>query len=158
LLIEECKKLLREQQWQPNSVLDLGCGYGYLTLMSGDLNIPLKVATDNNCAAIKAAIENFRHAGLDVHCTLDDCGSNIKQQFELILCNPPFHRGFKTSGAITQKFLRNTQRLLDAKGTALWVLNAFIDVEQGAIGHFQNLDVLAENNLFKVLAMTKPFN
>lgn len=155
-LIETCRKQLAQRDWKPESLLDLGCGYGYLTLMTRDLDIPNRYATDNNAAAINAAQANFSEYNMDVSCTLDDCGSNLNERCELILCNPPFHRGFKTNSDLTKNFLQQGQRLLHAKGMALWVLNKFIDVETPALEHFKQLDVLDENSQFKVIRLRKP--
>src|SRR5690606_14598650 len=76
------------------SVLDLGCGYGYLLLATADLPFSSRTATDNNAAAIIAAEANFDQRELAVTVTLDDCGAHLQEQFDVILCNPPFHHGF----------------------------------------------------------------
>lgn len=155
-LMECYQKLIEQNALILGSVLDLGCGYGYLMLNTTKENIPTRVATDNNVAAVKAAQANFEAVGLDVKCTADNCGTQIQEHFDLILCNPPFHVGFQTNSDITRTFLSNTRRLLQRKGVALWVLNKFIAVEALATEYFDGVDLEAENGRFKVLRLHKP--
>ncbi|MEX2333908.1 MAG: methyltransferase, partial [Pseudohongiella sp.] len=94
-----------------SSVLDLGCGWGYLMLATRDWDVETRCATDNNIAAVEAARTNFADHGLTVDCVADDCASNIRGRFDLILCNPPFHQGFAVSDTLTEKFLAAASRL-----------------------------------------------
>jgi 16S rRNA (guanine1207-N2)-methyltransferase len=79
--------------------------------------------------------------------------------FNLILCNPPFHQGFSVESALTDKFLNSTQRLLAKKGTAYFVVNAFIPLESKAERVFAKhpsatIAVVANNKQFKVIRIT----
>lgn len=148
----------RENQARFNtagSVLDLGCGWGYLLLATRDLGFSNRVATDNNVTALRAAEENFARAGLNVDTVASDCGEDISTEFDLILCNPPFHQGFTISEELSRKFIQQCARLLSAKGTALMVVNQFIPLEKMGGGHFSRIELLAQNNSFKVFAVGK---
>src|SRR5690606_21454912 len=96
-LLVSCLPKIMQYMKDVGSVLDLGCGWGYLMLQTAGSDIPQRVATDNNVAAIDAARRNFAEAGLNVDCVPDDAGRHINQRFDLILCNPPFHQGFSVS-------------------------------------------------------------
>lgn len=135
------------------SLLDLGCGWGYLTLTTAELKFRERFASDNNVTALIAAEENFRRAGLRVECSADDCASQLTGNFDLILCNPPFHQGFSTDEELSRKFLRATARLLARKGKALFVVNQFIPLEGLAAEHFGRIDVLARRDGFKLIAL-----
>ncbi len=137
----------------PQSMLDLGCGYGYLTLMSRHLPWSRRVATDNNAAALLAMSANALRIGMDVHVVADDAGASLRESFDLVLCNPPFHQGFVVEGEMTDKFLRNTRRLLSATGMALFVVNVFIGLEQKAASVFSSVNTLANNGSFKVVML-----
>lgn len=136
-----------------DSVLDLGCGWGYLMLATKDISIPVRVATDNNVPAIDAAQKNFAEAGLNVECVLDDCGSQIKQRFDLILCNPPFHQGFQVSDELTDKFLKNATRLSRRSTRAVFVVNQFIPLQKLAEPYFKESRLLAASDGFNVFEL-----
>ncbi|MBU3070058.1 methyltransferase [Aestuariicella sp. G3-2] len=140
----------------PASVLDLGCGYGYLTLRT--LNWPgvdRRQATDNNAAAVACSTANFNHFKLAVTVSADDCGSSITSQFDCVLCNPPFHQGFSVDSGLTTKFLKNSAARLAPSGIALFVVNQFIGIEKRALEFFKKVEPLASDKQFKVLALYK---
>ncbi len=143
----------------PTSVLDLGCGYGYLMIAGidafvGDKSAFRFVATDNNAAALRAARYNFQHRQLPVDVVADDCGAGIDEHFDIIICNPPFHQGFGVDGGLTDKFLQNTRRLLSSDGAAVFVVNRFIALERKAKAYFPHIEILAENRSFKIVTLT----
>ncbi len=140
----------------PQSLLDLGCGYGYLTVQTRDLPLVRRVATDNNAAAVMAMAKTAEHYGLHVEVVADDCASTLKERFDIILCNPPFHQGFRVDDRLTQKFLQQTQRLLTPGGAALFVVNAFIPLEKAAQSFFRQVRTLASNGSFNLVVLQQP--
>ncbi|GAB3106759.1 class I SAM-dependent methyltransferase [Aestuariicella hydrocarbonica] len=140
----------------PQSILDLGCGYGYLTLRSASWpQVKYRCATDNNAAAIACATENFNRAQMAVVVIADDCASGINEKFDCILCNPPFHQGFSVDSSLTDKFLRNSSERLSSQGIALFVVNQFIGLEKKAKGYFSRVETLTRDQQFKVIALTR---
>lgn len=137
----------------PTSLLDLGCGYGYLTLMTRHLPLLRRVATDNNMAALDAMARNAEHYGIDVDVVASDAAQSLQGGFDLILCNPPFHQGFSVACDLTDKFLSSAQKQLSLHGAALFVVNAFIAIEKKAATYFSSVDVLANNRSFKVVLL-----
>ena len=152
-LLVSCLPTTLQYMKGAESVLDLGCGWGYLMLATRDINIPLRVATDNNVAAIEAAGKNFAEAGLDVQCVPDDCGSQIRQRFDLILCNPPFHQGFQVSDAITDKFLKNAASMSRRSTRALFVVNQFIPLQKLSTSYFSECRLLTASDGFNVFEL-----
>jgi 16S rRNA (guanine1207-N2)-methyltransferase len=146
--------------WQspPRRVLDLGCGYGYLTVQAArhwpDAEF---VATDNNVAAAAACARNMEERGIRGRAFADDCASTLpddeRDRFDAILCNPPFHQGFDVDGELAGRFLRTTKRLLRRGGRALFVVNQFIALERRAAELFDGVDVIARNRSFKLVAL-----
>ena len=139
----------------PASCLDLGCGYGYLTIAAAK-SFPIKrwLLTDNNCAALAVAAENLTINGLAGEVIAADAGSGIKEPVDLLLCNPPFHQGFSIDGDLTDKFLASASRLLSPKGVALFVVNQFIPLERKAERLFREVKTLADNGSFKIIQLT----
>jgi 16S rRNA (guanine1207-N2)-methyltransferase len=138
----------------PTSCLDLGCGYGYLTIAAAK-RLPIKrwLLTDNNSAAIAVATENLKINDLAGQVIAADAGSGIQEKVDLLLCNPPFHQGFNIDGDLTDKFLASASRLLAPKGVALFVVNQFIPLERKAAPLFREVKTLVDNGSFKVIQL-----
>lgn len=153
LLIKVAERLFDNTDF-PDSVLDLGCGYGYLSLSTKNWNTFVRVATDNNAAAIVSCQQSFLSAKMDVSVTADDCGANIEDVFDCILCNPPFHQGFNNDSELTKKFLKNAARLTKKSGVALFVVNQFISLETLAKPYFSTVKVVETDGQFKVVALS----
>lgn len=138
-------------------VLDLGCGYGYLALQISRFKPEQFVATDNNAAALASCRFNFEHNGIEVGSVVaDDCGKRIVEKFDTVICNPPFHQGFSTSGEMTDRFIEQTRRLLKPAGQALFVVNQFIPLEQKAASAFRHVESFARNKSFKLVRLAGP--
>lgn len=153
LLIDAFAEQVAQTQ-PPSSVLDLGCGYGYLSMMAWALGAKRIVATDNNAAAIASCQFNFNQHGVNGEVIVDDCANSIHHQYEVVLCNPPFHRGFETEQDLTDKFLRSTSNHLKKNGTAFIVVNQFIPVESIAPAYFRSFETLYRDKSFKVFKLS----
>ena len=137
------------------SALDLGCGYGYLSIFAASLGIQHITATDNNAAALLAIKKTALENNTNITIIADDCGASITQTFDVIFCNPPFHQGFDVDSQLTEKFVTTAKNRLNRHGKAYFVTNAFIAIEKIAGKHFAACKQLANNKKFKVLELTK---
>ena len=159
-LSDNLSSVLENSKGKLENVLDLGCGYGYLSLRAFHEQPLLRHArftlTDNNAAAIHCATINTQAHKVHASVVADNAGQQLNERFDLILCNPPFHKGFDVSSDITEQFLKSTQRLLDKRGIALWVVNQFIGIEKRASTHFSNIEEVNRNKSFKLIALSKP--
>lgn len=154
LLIENLQAVLESHE-TPSSVLDLGCGYGYLSVMASRLLPGARVvATDNNVTALKACEANFAEHGIAGECIVADCAQGIDEPFDLVLCNPPFHKGFDIHGDLTKAFLNAAASRLKAGGSALFVVNQFIGLEQKAASSFARCRLLAAREGFTVFLLS----
>jgi 16S rRNA (guanine1207-N2)-methyltransferase len=138
----------------PRQILDLGCGYGYLSVaarQSVEANI---TATDNNAAAIAACSKNFLLAGIDGEVIAGDCAEHITEKFDAVICNPPFHQGFSTDNRLTQRFVTSCHQHLKTGGMALFVVNRFVPLESCAEPLFQ-VSNFGENKGFKLVLLEK---
>jgi len=156
LLIEQLQQLA-PQPTPFNSCIDLGCGYGYLTIAAATLDMCKSIhhwtLTDNNAAALQLAQQNLLNNELQGEVIAADAGKGINAKADLLLCNPPFHQGFGIDGDLTDKFLLSAKRLLSPQGIALFVVNQFIPLERKAMPLFSQIKVVIDNGSFKVIQL-----
>ena len=138
---------------QPRRIIDLGCGYGYLSVMANKIFPVEYLATDNNITAVNVCKKNFAKHGIKGEVLLDNCAESIAAKADLVICNPPFHQGFEMSSDLTVRFLQAARGLLNKDGLALFVVNGFIPLEKKAAPMFAKIEVVASNKSFKVVAV-----
>jgi 16S rRNA (guanine1207-N2)-methyltransferase len=153
LLLESLNLYLHKHKPQINTVLDLGCGYGWIFLNLDDYGFTSITATDNNSAAINCSIKNTEGLKTSVTIKPSDCANNIKEKFDLVICNPPFHKGFKHDKSLIEKFILSAKAHLNDNGSALFVVNEFIGIEKIASQYFITVDTLEKKNGFKVFLL-----
>ena len=154
-LVKHLPQFLTRHITAPKTLLDLGCGYGYLSATASSYGFTQIVATDNNAAALTATSVNFQRLEINSQVVAGDAGDQIDQRFDMVLCNPPFHQGFSIDGDMTVKFLSAAKRLLSNTGQALFVVNNFIPLEHKAKDYFRYIEVLANNGSFKLVALSQ---
>ncbi|TNF03225.1 MAG: class I SAM-dependent methyltransferase [Gammaproteobacteria bacterium] len=141
---------------EQDSILDLGCGYGYLSCMAAQHCEARIVATDNNAAALLSCRANFSAQEIHGKVIAGNCGDSIAERFDMVLCNPPFHQGFVTDGDLTSQFVASCRRHLKSGGQALFVVNRFVPLESCAEKEKLQVELVAEDRSFKVLRLTLP--
>ena len=156
LLINQLPQFLQSfgAENQPQSVLDLGCGYGFLACAAAQQGLTQITATDNNAAALRACKANFEALKVDGTVLADDTGSQLEERFDAIICNPPFHQGFNIDSELTAKFLTASKRLLAPRGRALFVVNNFIALEKKAQDYFPRVREVARSGSFKLIMVS----
>lgn len=137
-------------------ILDLGCGYGYLSILANKLGARGVLAVDNNAAAIAASEKNFIYHKIIGCVKYSDAGENIDEEFDTILCNPPYHHGFFRNKHINERFIANMSRLISANGFVYVVINSKMPYEKWAADYFENISILKIEQGFKVLKMESP--
>lgn len=156
-LIAELPAILQRESIKPQQCLDLGCGYGYLSLMASQVQacntVTQWILTDNNAAAILSASKNISTYGLPARVIADDCAASLQLKVDLLLCNPPFHQGFSVEGILTNRFLEAARRLVANQGIAVFVVNQFIPLEKKAASLFRRVDTVANNGSFKLVVL-----
>lgn len=136
-------------------VLDLGCGSGYLTLASCS-QTSIITATDNNAAAIHAAQATLAAAHFQAEVCLTNAGEELASEYDLILCNPPFHSGFGIDYDLTDRFSKNAARLLAAEGKACFVVNQHVPLKRIASSYFESIELDQDTGNFCTYLLTKP--
>ncbi|ROR99998.1 16S rRNA (guanine1207-N2)-methyltransferase [Sinobacterium caligoides] len=155
-LIEQLEELLKQYKVKTGAtLLDLGCGYGYLSVLANKISNFKITATDNNAVALCCCEHNFEQQQINGRVLASHVGNTIDERFDLILCNPPFHTGFDTDVDLTPLFLQQAKDHLKSDGLAVFVVNSFIPLETKAEGVFGKIDIVARNKQFKVVALSR---
>ena len=136
-------------------VLDLGCGSGYLTLATCS-QTSIITATDNNAAAIHATQATLAAAHFQAEVCLTNAGEELASEYDLILCNPPFHSGFGIDYDLTDRFSKNAARLLAAEGQACFVVNQHVPLKRIASSYFESVELDQDTGNFCTYLLTKP--
>ncbi|TVP95081.1 MAG: class I SAM-dependent methyltransferase [Acholeplasmatales bacterium] len=73
--------------------LDLGCGYGVIGIVLAKRDQAQVTLTDVNTRALMLADENAKANHVSVHCIASDGFTEIDNQFDAIITNPPIRIG-----------------------------------------------------------------
>ncbi|WP_067140146.1 class I SAM-dependent methyltransferase [Oceanivirga salmonicida] len=93
------KYFMKSNEKDNFTMLDIGCGYGVVGIITKKI---LKSATitytDINNRAIELTLENIKLNNVDNNCEVfqSDLFENIKNNFDIIISNPPIRAGKKT--------------------------------------------------------------
>lgn len=139
----------------PANVLDLGCGYGYLSVMTSRLSNARITATDNNAAALLSCQANFNALKIAGNVVAGDCGNTVDGMFDAVVCNPPFHQGFGTDNDLTARFVDSCKQHLKPTGKALFVVNRFVPIEKRAEDIGMKVVKVGEDRSFKLLQLER---
>jgi 16S rRNA (guanine1207-N2)-methyltransferase len=152
-LLQHLDAFLQLTDHRRQNALDLGCGNGLLAVALHQAGCKRVVATDNNAAALRACEFNFSRHAINGEVIGTDVAAGIREQFDLVVCNPPFHQGFDVEQDLTTRFLQATQKLLTKRGRALFVVNSFISLEKKAEALFRQVQVVDNNKRFKLVQL-----
>ncbi|GAB5492038.1 MAG: 16S rRNA (guanine(1207)-N(2))-methyltransferase RsmC [Phototrophicaceae bacterium] len=135
------------------TALDVGCGYGVIgALLASKLEHVTLV--DNNLLAISCAKATLAHNNIENATVI---ASNVfsevdsESEFDLIISNPPFHRGFDLNTNVPHKIMKQAPDYLAQGGRLVLVANEFLKYNTVMEENFKQAEVRARNTKFKVL-------
>jgi 16S rRNA (guanine1207-N2)-methyltransferase len=115
----------------------------------------LFTAVDNNISAVAACKKNFAHYGIVGEVQEGDLSELSASSFDSLICNPPFHQGFRVSGDLADHFLSATSRTLKPGAPAWFVVNQFIPLGRKAENYFSSQQELSAADGFKVYQLIR---
>ncbi len=121
LLIET---FLKQETRTHLEILDVGCGYGFLGVVSSVILDSQVDMCDVNKRALHLANLNLEKNKAKGSTILSNCYENIKKKYDIILTNPPIRAGKN----IVLNILENAKKYLKEEGS-LWFV---IRKDQGA--------------------------
>ncbi len=137
-------------------VADFGAGWGYLTakvleregVKSVDLIEAEKLSLD--CARLNVTDEraSFHWA--------DATTFKVKDPYQVIVMNPPFHKGRTAEPALGQQFIAAAARNLSTSGHLWMVANRHLPYEAALKERFKNVEEVRGTSAFKVFHASRP--
>lgn len=134
-------------------VLDMGCGAGVIgaALLATHAGLELTLA-DSYALACRSSRESLAANGLDGAVVASDGFSAIEGRFDLIVTNPPFHRGVRSDASMSPALLAPAGNFLSPGGQLILVANRHLPYRRWLDRTFGTTRTLAEDNRFHVLA------
>lgn len=141
------------------TALDIGCGAGFIGLHMARQAVEGYVTMlDSSLAAVdvsRAAVEKAHLTNVQVLAS-DAAQVVLKQQFDLIATNPPFHQGGIQTLAIAERFIREAAQILSRDGHFYLVANRFLKYEPTLHTCFRNVEEVVGDTRYKVLHASQP--
>jgi 16S rRNA (guanine1207-N2)-methyltransferase len=140
-------------------ILDFGCGAGVIAAYIGTL-FPKTLLTlvDVSALALHSAQTTLALNQLTGECIASNSLSHVKERYDFVISNPPFHQGIKTHYAATELFLSQINQHLTAQGSITIVANSFLKyppIMEKAIGPTQTLAVKKGFAIYQCLRTAK---
>ena len=111
-------------------VIDLACGTGILACLAArKFPVAQVVALDSSLAAVRSAAATVAANGLDARVAVRRADGLLEvadASADLILCNPPFHRGNTKDSTPAYEMIMEARRVLRSGGQMLTVFNAHL--------------------------------
>ncbi|EAR08373.1 class I SAM-dependent methyltransferase [Reinekea blandensis] len=142
-----------------DKVLDLGCGNGILGLAYFKAHPDAQVVLiDENAQALKSAEQNWTLNDLPGNAiTVHSNGLNAlaaDQQFDLILCNPPFHQDNTLTEGIAQKLFDDAKKHLSKDGEFWVVANRHLSYATELKKRFKDVHLVSKHPKFVIWKCT----
>lgn len=142
-------------------VLDLGCGTGILGTYAAKQNPQLVITfTDESWLAVESAKKTFWENTGQIPLTkvtdvLDGLANN---QYDHILCNPPFHQQNVQTLSIANRMFKESANKLNIDGELRVVANRHLKYKPMLGKYFRNVQVISKDPKFIVWLATGPKN
>lgn len=136
-----------------NNFLDVGCGYGFISIILAKILSVKGTGIDVNRRALKLAEENAKLNKVNVEFKESDVYENIDGRFDLIISNPPIRAG----KSVVLEILRGASDYLNSDGE-LWFV---IRKDQGAksvineISSLYKIDIVEKSKGFFIIVAKK---
>jgi 16S rRNA (guanine1207-N2)-methyltransferase len=141
-----------------DEALDIGCGAGLIGLHMARLaNKGNVTMVDVSLAAVDATQQAIRESTLTNVRVLSSDGAQavLKQRFDLVATNPPFHQGGIQTTALADRFIREAAQVLRPQGRFYLVANRFLKYEYSLQACFQSVAEVGGDTRYKVLRAVK---
>jgi len=140
----------------PKRIADLGAGWGYLSkaILANEKVAELHLVEAEH-AALDCARKNITDPRAQFHWA-DATQFRPDAPIDAVIMNPPFHNSRAAEPQIGRAFIAAAANMLKPNGYLWFVANRHLPYEAEAAAHFINVEEIAGNKSFKVIAASKP--
>lgn len=132
-------------------VLDFGCGAGVISCFIGKKFSNTKMSLlDVSALALTSAQETLALNGLTGQVFASNSLSDVSEQYQYVVSNPPFHQGVKTHYQASEEFLAGINERLSKQGSITIVANSFLRYQPIMQVHIGNTSVIAKDKGFTI--------
>lgn len=132
-------------------VCDLGCGNGLLALTVKKRFPDTDVfAVDDSEFAVLSTEANASGNDLEIRVLQSNALSEVNEDLDWVLCNPPFHDGHRQLTQIADTMFRDAATHLTPDGTLLVVANRHLPYYQSLKRLFSKVDALSADKRFTI--------
>ena len=134
-------------------VLDLGCGNGILGInLKNKQSDSIVYFSDESKMAIQSANQNYNLYFKDkAHFFWTDSTLGIKQKFDLVICNPPFHQNNTIMKVIAINMFKDSKKVLLRLGALGVVANRHLNYHIILKKIYGNVKLINQNSKFVIL-------
>lgn len=141
---------------QARRILDVGCGAGVigaaLHARQADRHIDM---VDVSAWALASARRTAELNGMPVERVFaSDVYSDVRDMYDLIVSNPPFHRGIDTDWSVVERFLTQARDHLTPGGAVRFVANSHLAYADLLNRSFGRWDIVDETERFIIYEAT----
>jgi 16S rRNA (guanine1207-N2)-methyltransferase len=150
-LDEGTKLLLDTIPYDRTKVLDVGCGSGVIGAVYKKISPESDVTLcDKSLLAVMATQKTLEKNKVDAKVFASDVLSDIAGTFDLIVTNPPFHKGVATDYTFIEKFSRDAKKYLAPGGVVYVVANSFLSYAETLEKYIGPTETVVDNGKFKI--------
>lgn len=132
---------LKKNDKKVKSILDVGCGYGFMGIVLSKILAAEATLIDVNKRAVHLTEKNIKENKVNAKTYVSDIYEQVEGKYDLIITNPPIRAG-KT---VVYEILKGAKKYLEKDGE-LWFV---IRKEQGAKSTMKALEDLYKIELIK---------
>lgn len=145
---------------QAKKILDWGSGSGVIGCILAQLHPDAQIdMADVSALAVAATKKSIAANNLqNAHALPSAVFSHVPNAYDLIIANPPFHKGHDTHYGDSETFLLQAKQHLTEHGQLVIVANSFLHYEQFIEKGFGYVKTVAKTNKYKVLETVNATN
>lgn len=138
-------------------VLDIGCGAGVIGIAASRMGAAHVDLVDTNLLAIEAASRNIARLKIPGRVLASDVYNAVHgERYDLIVSNPPFHRGKQVDLSVADRLIAEAPAHLQPGGRILIVANAFLAYGKQMHHVFRRVETTAATRQYQVLQASEP--